>query len=174
MTAAAAPDPDANWRLKRRPGNTPEPYAQTTTGFYGTRLLGSVAEATIGCMVWAHTEGDPHQVRLDHHGQPRGGIILDTHTGVDIAWLEQTGEIVERKHFWCYNPYTDLAHAYTTLTEAQIVAEGCETPSPALIARHVRRIAADLANRKGPLTVDQTRLYTALHRLAATVTGPQP
>jgi hypothetical protein len=162
---------DRYWRRRGTTGPLAPKLAPPKTGFYGTRTLGGLHEVTPGCMVWAHDHGDLTKVALDHHGEPRGGIVLDTYPALDQAWLEETGEPVERKHYWCFNPKAWWPRAFSTLTEVQIVADGCEAPDPAAIARACRNISAHLAECHGPIDIDQARKYAAVARLVAVLMG---
>ena len=167
-------DDDRFWRRKGQTGDLAPKLAPIRTGFYGARILGGLAEVTVGCMVWAHAHGDPHQVRLDPRGEPRGGIVLNTFAALDQDWLEETGEPVERRHYRCFNPYTPpnrFDQAITVLTEVQIVPDGCEAPSPGAITRALRSIDRWLADQHGPIDLRQAQLQTDAGRLAAVLLG---
>ncbi|MCU4184004.1 hypothetical protein K6U06_06505 [Acidiferrimicrobium sp. IK] len=169
-------DDDRNWRLKSSTGPLPAPLERIKEGWYGSRVLGGLAEVTVGCMVWAHADGDLAKIRLDPNGEPRGGIVLAIYPAIDYAWLRETGEPVERKHYRCFNPRTGWPkvpadRAFVTLTEVQIVAEGCEATYPPAIADTIRRFDQHLAAQHGPLTADQAQLQIDAAHLAAVLMG---
>lgn len=160
-------DDDRYWRPRGATGPPPARLEPAKTGRMGSRRLGSLHEITVGCSVWARTEG-PDQ-RLTANQQPAGGIVLEI---IDTRHADpDTGELTAHRAFRCYDPWTDWPHAFTTLPERCVEPDSCETTTPDVLARAARRFAAHAAQSHGPLTPSDARLLRDANHLTATLLG---
>lgn len=113
--------------------------AELLEGRFTARTIGNLAELGIGLEAWSR-EGLAG--RLDYHGDPLGGIVVDHDAGggADPA----TGEIRPAR-FEFYDPLVrDLGRAFRWLTEDQIDPATVAIPKDSSLALAVRAFAGEV------------------------------
>lgn len=117
-----------------------------------------------GAEVWARTDGDITQVRMNPAGEARGGIILEVTADPD----PETGEM--RRAFRCFD-YTSgpTWRAVTVLTEAQVDPNSFSPPDWARIRGLYRRLCREVGVKRGTASCDEIDMVQDAAHLAAII-----
>lgn len=120
--------------------------------------IGATALLEVGCTIWSanRRQGD----------EPVGGVIVAEHNQLD----ESTGEI--RHGYTVINPYEhQLRRAVRTVWVDEIDPGVTEPPYTSRIAGLTRRLAAEHAKSKGPVTHENLDWLTWAVTLTTAITG---
>jgi hypothetical protein len=104
-----------------------EAVASRSASIMSARTIGLLSRVDVGWSIWARTDGDVRQIRLDSTGEARGGVVVEV-TSRRYADPD-TGEIVLERAFRCIDPYRTRPYIrFTTLLEGQVNPDGIEVP----------------------------------------------
>lgn len=145
----------------------------------GARTIGLLAMVDVGWEIWSRTD-DPALMRLTSSGDPRGGVVVEVATRVDVD--EETGEITELRAFRTLDPYRTRPELHwTILSEAQVNTDALASeearPDRYRTWRLIVRLGQDVVkvNRTGQLDLtatehDRLKALSDMGRLARSVT----
>lgn len=144
----------------------PDPIVLPEPGPTGGRRI-PLDQVQPGDMIWSKVDWERGvDQRLDHAGEPRGGIVLR-----HLEWESaDTGEVLRAWH--CFNPAAPWHRAFTTLTAEQVEPDGCETPDRHRLWMTVRRFCQHVVDEQRPTAEAGDLLHAAL-RLAVRALTPE-
>lgn len=133
--------PEAQALVERRDAERMQRWSGERPMFDTALTKGDFRLAEPGAEVWAKTDGDLADVRMNADGGPRGGIILEITTDPDV----ETGDL--RRAFRCFDYTAPLWQAVTVLPEEKVDPHSFSAPDWSRIRRTYRRLCREVGKK---------------------------